>query len=94
MQRLYSVNEDEKMTNGEQAYNKCHLSDNKVKIRTGYLPNISLGCCGFVISYSCSKHGKQNCIQNSDRLPEGKRSLGRPRRRWKDTTRMDLRKIG
>jgi hypothetical protein len=26
--------------------------------------------------------------------PEGKRSLGRPRRRWEDGIRMDLRKIG
>jgi hypothetical protein len=26
--------------------------------------------------------------------PEGKRSLGRPRRRWEDTIKMDLREIG
>jgi hypothetical protein len=26
--------------------------------------------------------------------PEGKRSLGRPRRRWEDGIRMDLREIG
>jgi hypothetical protein len=26
--------------------------------------------------------------------PEGKRPLGRPRRRWKDGIRIDLRKIG
>jgi hypothetical protein len=26
--------------------------------------------------------------------PEGKRPLGRPRRRWKDNIRMDLREIG
>jgi transcription termination factor 2 len=26
--------------------------------------------------------------------PEGKRPLGRPRRRWKDNIRLDLRKIG
>jgi hypothetical protein len=26
--------------------------------------------------------------------PKGKRSLGRPRRRWKDVVRMDLREIG
>jgi hypothetical protein len=26
--------------------------------------------------------------------PEGKRSLGRPRRRWVDNIKMDLRKIG
>jgi hypothetical protein len=28
------------------------------------------------------------------RKPEGKRPLGRPRRRWKDGIRMDLRKTG
>jgi hypothetical protein len=26
--------------------------------------------------------------------PEGKRPLGRPRRRWEDGSRMDLREIG
>ena len=26
--------------------------------------------------------------------PEGKRSLGRPRRKWKDNIRMDLREVG
>jgi hypothetical protein len=26
--------------------------------------------------------------------PEGKRSLGRPRRRWEDNIKMDLREIG
>jgi hypothetical protein len=26
--------------------------------------------------------------------PEGKRPLGRPRRKWKDNIKMDLRKIG
>jgi hypothetical protein len=27
-------------------------------------------------------------------MPEGKRPLGRPRRRWEDNIKMDLRKIG
>jgi hypothetical protein len=27
-------------------------------------------------------------------MPEGKRQLGRPRRRWEDTIKMDLREIG
>jgi len=26
--------------------------------------------------------------------PEGKRSLGRPRRRWKDNIKMDLQEVG
>jgi hypothetical protein len=28
------------------------------------------------------------------RRPEGRRPLGRPRRRWEDNTKMDLREIG
>ena len=28
------------------------------------------------------------------RKPEGKRALGRPRRRWKDNIRMDLQEVG
>jgi hypothetical protein len=28
------------------------------------------------------------------RRPEGKRTLGRPRRRWENTIKMDLREIG
>jgi len=28
------------------------------------------------------------------RKPEGKRSLGRPRRRWKDNIKMDLQEVG
>jgi hypothetical protein len=27
-------------------------------------------------------------------LPEGKRPLGRPRRRWKDNIKMDLQEVG
>jgi hypothetical protein len=27
-------------------------------------------------------------------IPDGKRSLGRPRRRWEDNIRMDLKEIG
>jgi len=27
-------------------------------------------------------------------IPEGKRELGRPRRRWEDNIRMDLREVG
>jgi hypothetical protein len=38
------------------------------------------------------------CSTNAYRIfvgkPEGKRPLGRPRRRWEDNIRMDLREIG
>jgi hypothetical protein len=32
--------------------------------------------------------------QDTDRKPEGKRPLGRPRRRWEDNIKMGLREIG
>jgi hypothetical protein len=44
---------------------------------------------------ACSTHGEK---WNAHRLlvsnPEGKRPLGRPRRRWLDKIRMYLREIG
>jgi hypothetical protein len=44
---------------------------------------------------SCSTYGGE---EERDRLlvgkPEGKRPLGRPRRRWVDNIRMDIGKVG
>jgi hypothetical protein len=40
---------------------------------------------------SCSTNGKK---RNVYRLLVGKRSLGRPRLRWVDNIRMDLREVG
>jgi hypothetical protein len=37
---------------------------------------------------------KRNACRILVGKPEGKRSLGRPRRRWVDNIRMDLREIG
>jgi hypothetical protein len=37
---------------------------------------------------------KRNAYRIFVGKPEGKRPLGRPRRRWEDTIRMDLREIG
>jgi hypothetical protein len=37
---------------------------------------------------------KKNAYRILVGKPEGKRPLGRPRRRWEDNIRMDLRKIG
>jgi hypothetical protein len=37
---------------------------------------------------------KRNAYRILVGKPEGKRSLGRPRRRWVDNTKMDLREIG
>jgi hypothetical protein len=43
---------------------------------------------------ACRKHGRDDSvINNLIGKPEGKRPLGRPRRRWKDNIRMDLREI-
>jgi hypothetical protein len=44
---------------------------------------------------ACSMHRREEeCIQGFDGKPEGKRPLGRPRRRWEDNITMDLREIG
>jgi hypothetical protein len=37
---------------------------------------------------------RENCTRLFEVKPEGKRPLGRPRRRWKDGIRMNLRDIG
>jgi hypothetical protein len=44
---------------------------------------------------ACSTNGaKRNIYRILVGKPEGKRSLGRPRHRWVDSIKMDLRKIG
>jgi hypothetical protein len=43
---------------------------------------------------ACGVHGGgERCIQHFGR-PEGRRPLGRPRHRWEDNIKMDLREIG
>jgi hypothetical protein len=43
----------------------------------------------------CSTNGeKRNAYRILVGKPERKRSLGRPRRRWEDNIKMDLREIG
>jgi hypothetical protein len=37
---------------------------------------------------------REKCTRVLVGKPEGRRPLGRPRRRWKDGIRMDLREIG
>jgi len=45
-----------------------------------------------VIGGTCSMHrGGERCIQGLERKPEGKRPLGRPRRRWEDNIKWILR---
>jgi hypothetical protein len=44
---------------------------------------------------ACSTNGgKRNVYRISVGKPEGRRPLGRPRRRWVDNINMDLREIG
>jgi hypothetical protein len=44
---------------------------------------------------ACGAHGGgEGCIQHFGWRPEGRRPLGRPRRRWEDNIKMDLREIG
>ena len=38
--------------------------------------------------------GGERCAQVLVRKPEGKRPLGRPRRRWEDNIKMDLQEVG
>jgi hypothetical protein len=43
----------------------------------------------------CSTHGRnEKLIKILVEKPEGKRTLGRPRRRWEGNIRMDLREMG
>jgi hypothetical protein len=47
------------------------------------------------MGWECSTNGeKRNAYRSLVGKPEGKRPLGRPRRRWEDNIRMDLREIG
>ena len=44
---------------------------------------------------TCSTYGAiQKCIQSFRGKPEGKNHLGRPRRRWENNIKMDLREVG
>jgi len=38
--------------------------------------------------------GDERCIQGFVGKPEGKRPLGRPRRRWEDNIKMNLQDVG
>jgi hypothetical protein len=38
--------------------------------------------------------GREECISDLVAKPEGKRSLGRPKHRWVNNIKMDLRELG
>jgi hypothetical protein len=47
------------------------------------------------VGRACSTHGREKeFMQGFDGKAEGKRPLGRPRRRWEDKIEMNLREIG
>ena len=37
--------------------------------------------------------GEESCIQGFGRKPEGKRSLRRPKLRWKDNAKLDVQEV-
>jgi hypothetical protein len=44
---------------------------------------------------ACSANeGEKECLYYTGGKPEGKRPLGRPRRRWMDNIKVDFREIG
>ena len=44
---------------------------------------------------TCSAYGGgERCIEGFGKEPEGKRLLGRPRRRWEGNIKMDLQEVG
>jgi len=44
---------------------------------------------------ACSAYGERRCVYRALLgKPEGKRSLGRPRRRWVDNIKMHLQEVG
>ena len=44
---------------------------------------------------ACGAHGGgERCAQGLVGKPEGKRPLGRPRRRWEENIKMDLQEVG
>ena len=46
-----------------------------------------------MIGRACSMYrGGERCIQGLERKPEGKRPLVRPRPRWEDNIKMDIKK--
>jgi hypothetical protein len=46
------------------------------------------------MGWSCSTNENRNAYRSLVLKPEGKRPLGRPRRRWMDNIRMDLGEVG
>jgi hypothetical protein len=46
------------------------------------------------VGWTCGSHGGRDVYRVLVGRPESRRPLGRPRRRWEDNIKMDLRKTG
>ena len=47
-----------------------------------------------VLGYCAMSAGMYSCCNISSGEPDGKRPLGRPRRRWEDNVKMDFQEMG
>jgi hypothetical protein len=63
-----------------------------------YAATLLKNCISAVSIFFCVVHSTNGGEGNAHRIlegkPEGKRPLGRPRHRWEDNIKMDLREIG
>jgi hypothetical protein len=46
------------------------------------------------VGWTCGTHGGRGVFRVLVGRPEGKKPLGRPKRRWEDNTKMDLKVVG
>jgi hypothetical protein len=46
------------------------------------------------MKFTSTHEGEETCIQGFGGKPEGNRPLERPRRRWEDIMKMDLKEVG
>jgi hypothetical protein len=67
---------------------RCVISE--VRSESLNIIRINLIFLKFINNYSCLN----NCAQDFGGKSEGKRSLGKPRRRWENNIKMDLQEVG
>ena len=67
--------------------NRVLLCENALLIGLFQQPN-------FTVFYTNENGGDARCMQNLVGKPEGRRPLGRPRCRWEDNIKMNLREVG
>jgi hypothetical protein len=77
----------------------CSMEPKDIILHSNLAENSTCYTCSFYkymyeMGRACSTHKKTNAYRILVGKPERKRPLGRPRRRWEDNIRMDLREIG